>query len=56
MNRRNMNFLKGLGLGMVAGGVIGMLSAPKKSAGSMIGKYLRGMGEMMDRLTAAMGL
>ena len=51
----NMNFLKGVGVGLVAGSVIGMVSAPRKRGKSVIGKCLKGMGEIIENVSDAMG-
>jgi gas vesicle protein len=56
-NGHGMNFLKGMGMGLVAGSVIGMVVAPKKSGNKRtIGRYLRGVGEIIDNVTDAMGI
>jgi gas vesicle protein len=53
----NMNFVKGMGIGLVVGSTIGMVVAPKKNNGKkVIGKYLRGVGEIIDNVSDAIGM
>lgn len=53
----NMNFVKGLGLGMAIGAaaVAGMCMKPKKKHCSMIGKALRSMGDVVEGIADSMG-
>ena len=54
----NRNFITGLGMGIVAGGALGMLISPrqKKADGkSMVGRCLRRMGEVIDDVSDAFG-
>jgi gas vesicle protein len=56
-NGHGINFLKGMGMGLVAGSVIGMVVAPKKPGNKKtIGRYLRGVGDIIDNVTDAMGI
>ena len=50
-------FLTGMGLGMVAGGALGMMVSPRRhSAGKhMVSRALRGMGDVIDDVTAVLG-
>ena len=53
----NLNFLKGMGVGLVAGGVISMVATPKKShSKNVVGKCLKGMGEIIENVSDAMGV
>ena len=50
-------FFTGLGLGMVAGGTLGMVMAPgmKKSQGKhMVSRALKGMGDVIDDVSEAL--
>ncbi len=49
-------FLTGMGLGMVAGGALGMMISPRRSTGKhMVSRALRGMGDVIDDVTAVLG-
>lgn len=55
MNSRT--FFTGLGIGMIAGGTLGMVMAPnpKKSEGKhMVSRALKGMGDVIDEVTEAL--
>lgn len=53
----NMSFLKGMGMGIVAGSVISMVVMPKKSGGrKTVGRYLRNVGDIIENVTDAMGM
>ena len=55
----NKPFLVGMGLGMVAGGALSMMlhAKTKKSCGkNMVSRCLRGMGDVIDDVTEALGL
>ena len=49
-------FMAGLGLGMVAGGAIGMMmAAPKRNSGKKsISRALKGMGDVIDDVTSVL--
>ena len=49
-------FITGLGLGMVAGGALGMVVAPRKTPGKRtVSRALRGMGAVIDDVSALLG-
>lgn len=53
----NMSFLKGVGMGIVAGSLISMVVMPRKSGSKKtIGKYLRNVGDIIENVTDAMGI
>lgn len=49
-------FIAGLGLGMVAGGAIGMMVAAPKRGGAKktISRALRGMGDVIDGVSSVL--
>jgi len=47
----NTDFIKGMGIGLVAGLSVGMATAPKKNKSNMIGKALRAAGEVADNIS-----
>jgi gas vesicle protein len=52
-----MSFLKGVGMGIVAGSLISMVVMPRKSGSKKtIGKYLRNVGDIIENVTDAMGI
>ncbi len=54
---KNSDFVKGLGLGMVAGASIGMAIAPKKKRSkSVAGKALRTAGDIVENVSSALGM
>ena len=54
MNKKN--FLIGMGIGLVVGDAVGMLTKPKKSAGkSTLGRALHTMTEVADTISGYMG-
>lgn len=52
----SMNFLKGVGLGLVIGAAAGMAATPKKKGGNVIGKTLKTMGDAISDVVDTMGL
>ena len=51
-----IELVKGIGIGMVAGAAIGMLVVPKKrSKTSMIGKAVKAAGEVIDNAASVLG-
>ena len=51
-------FITGLGIGMVAGGAVGMMMAPKarqSDTRKMLSRALKGMGNVIDDVSAAFG-
>lgn len=56
-NASNANLIKGIGIGMVAGTVIGMVAAPKhKSRTCTVGKALKTAGGIVDNIAGAIGI
>ena len=55
----NMDFIKGVGVGVIAGATIGMAAAPKKkgsSSKSFAGNALRAAGDIVENISDAMGM
>ena len=53
----NMDFIKGLGAGMVAGATIGMAIAPKrKNVKCLAGKALKTVGTIVENISDAIGI
>ena len=53
----NMNFLKGMGTGLMVGAALGlMLSPDKKSSRRRLGKVFRAAGDVIEDLGGAIGL
>ena len=56
MDRRK--FITGLGVGMGAGGTLGMMMAPmarRNNGKKMLSRALKGMGDVIDDVSAALG-
>ena len=51
----NMSFVKGMGLGLLAGSVAVMVVAPKKKK-MHVGKALRSVGDAIDSVAGSIGL
>lgn len=51
----NMSFVKGMGMGIIAGSVVAMVAMPRKKKLS-VGKALRSVGDAIDSVTGSMGL
>jgi gas vesicle protein len=53
-----MDFLKGMGAGMMVGAALGMVIAPDKRGGGKkrLGKMIRAAGEVIEDLSGAIGL
>ena len=54
----NRKFVTGLGLGMIAGGAIGMMMSPqtrRSDTKKMLSRALKGMGDVIDDVTSALG-
>lgn len=50
-----MDFMTGVGVGMAAGAMVGMMMVPKKKTmKSITGKALKAAGEIVENLTDAM--
>lgn len=50
-----MTFVKGMGLGVVVGSVIGMVASPKKKKSS-VGKAIKTMGDVVESITDSIGM
>jgi len=51
-NMNNMNFIKGMGTGLVLGSVLGMAAAPRKGSGkNRLGKCLHGLGDIVESMS-----
>lgn len=54
---KSMNFLKGMGAGVMVGAALGaMLSTDKKTSRKRLGKMLRTAGDVIEDLGGALGL
>ena len=54
---KNMNFLKGMGAGMMVGAALGvMMGTDKKTGRKRLGKMLRAAGDVIEDLGGALGL
>ncbi len=51
----NMSFVKGMGLGIMVGSVVGMVAGPRKKKFN-IGKALKSMGDVVDEVAGTLGL
>jgi gas vesicle protein len=55
MLMNNMNFVKGMGVGLMVGSAIGMaVAAPKKNGKKIVGRALKTIGEVVEDVTDAM--
>lgn len=53
----NMNFLKGMGAGLMVGAAVGlMLSPDRKNSRRRLGKMFRAAGNVIEDLSGAIGL
>ena len=53
----NLNFLKGMGAGLMVGAAVGMLLSPeKKATRRRMGKMFRAAGDVIEDLSGAIGL
>ena len=53
----NMNFVKGIGIGIVVGSAIGAAVAPSKRARkTMVGKTVRTVGEIIDNISSTFSM
>ena len=50
-----MDFMKGVGLGIIVGSAIGMTMTPSRKTKNMMGKWMRSAGSVIDEITDAMG-
>ena len=54
---KSVNFVKGVGIGMVAGAMLSTIMKPrKKSLKSTAGKAIKAAGEVVDSITSAFGM
>ncbi|MBR6115830.1 MAG: YtxH domain-containing protein [Oscillospiraceae bacterium] len=53
----NRKFLTGLGIGMIAGGTIGMMMAPqnRRDGRKMLSRALKNMGDVIDDVSCVFG-
>ena len=51
----NMSFIKGMGVGLMVGSMVGMVAIPKKKKVN-IGKAIKSMGDVMDNIAGTLGL
>ncbi len=51
----NMSFIKGMGVGLMVGSMVGMMAMPRKKKFN-IGKALKSMGDVVDNVADAIGL
>lgn len=51
----NMSFVKGMGIGLMVGSMVGMVAAPKKKKMN-IGKTIKSMGDVVDSIAGTLGL
>lgn len=52
----NMNFVKGISLGLMVGAGVGMMITPSKKSGkSTVSKALRAMGDLLEDVETALG-
>ncbi|MEG1633974.1 MAG: hypothetical protein RR314_07990 [Oscillospiraceae bacterium] len=47
----NMNFVKGMGMGLIVGTSLGLTVAPRKKTKNMLGKALHAAGELADNIS-----
>ena len=52
----SLNFLKGVGFGLVIGAAAGFAMQPKKKAGATMRRTLKTVGDTLESLADAMGL
>ena len=56
MSMNKKNFLIGMGIGLVVGDAVGMITRPKKCASkNTLGKALRTMSDVADTISGYMG-
>ncbi len=51
----NMSFIKGMGIGIMVGSMVGMVASPRKKKFN-IGKALKSMGDVVDNVAETIGL
>ena len=53
----NMNFIKGVGIGLVVGSAIGMVAAPpRKNEKTTVGRAVRAVGTVIDSIAESIGI
>ncbi len=51
----NMSFMKGIGVGLMVGSVVGLAAAPKKKKMN-VGKTIKSMGDVVENIAGTLGL
>lgn len=51
-----MSFIKGMGVGVVVGSVVGMAVMPKKTKSNTIGKAIRSVGDVVENVANTLGI
>ncbi len=51
----NMSFIKGMGVGLMVGSMVGMVAAPKKKKINL-SKAIKSMGDVVDSVAGTLGL
>ena len=52
----NMNFLKGMGAGLMVGAALSLVLYPDKKRSRRLGKMFRAAGDVVEELSGAIGL
>ena len=52
----NMNFVKGMGAGLMIGAAMGLLLSPDKKGRRRLGKMFRAAGDVIEDLGSAIGM
>jgi len=53
----NVNFVKGMGVGLIVGSAIGMVVAPpRKNEKTTVGRAIKAMGTVVDSIADSIGL
>ena len=52
----NMSFIKGMGLGIMVGSMVGMVASPRNKRKFNIGRALKSMGDVVDSVADTIGL
>ena len=51
-----MSFIKGIGVGVMVGSVVGMAAAPKKNKAGKIGKAIKSVGDVVESVAGSIGI
>ena len=51
----NMSFMKGIGVGLMVGSMVGLAAAPKKKK-TNVGKTIKSMGDVVENIAGTLGL